>query len=268
MIDYDPDDLPPDPADAAWLAELRALIAESDAQPTLRPSHDLWPGIAARLDPSHEARRVTAELPAVRVLAFPVARAQRAMPTYRRLAAAAVALVCLSSGATYLAMRPSSAVAPTTAAVTPATAPDLPPAVPTRSPESVASAPLASAPLAESTAEPATAPAPARTRPLAARTAIPARANTVDAADAVPGVADYDREIAELRAAVADRRGDLDSATVAVLVRNLRIIDAAIAASRTALARDPHSPFLGDQLTRALGQKVDLLRTAALLPRT
>ena len=38
--------------------------------------------------------------------------------------------------------------------------------------------------------------------------------------------------------------------------------------SRAALARDPHSPFLGDQLTRALGQKVDLLRTAALLPRT
>jgi hypothetical protein len=53
-----------------------------------------------------------------------------------------------------------------------------------------------------------------------------------------------------------------------VLVRNLVIIDAAIAQSRAALARDPHSPFLGDQLTRALGQKVELLRTVALMPRT
>jgi hypothetical protein len=84
----------------------------------------------------------------------------------------------------------------------------------------------------------------------------------------VPGAADYDREIAALRVAVRERRGELDSATVVVLVRNLRVIDQAIAQSRAALARDPHSPFLGDQLTRALGQKVDLLRTAALLPRT
>ena len=67
---------------------------------------------------------------------------------------------------------------------------------------------------------------------------------------------------------VRERRGELDSATVAVLVRNLVVIDRAIAQSRAALARDPHSPFLGDQLTRALGQKVELLRTAALIPRT
>jgi hypothetical protein len=83
-----------------------------------------------------------------------------------------------------------------------------------------------------------------------------------------PAAAAYDREIAALRAAVRDRRGELDSATVNVLVRNLGIIDAAIAQSRAALARDPHSQFLGDQLTRALGQKVELLRTVALLPRT
>jgi hypothetical protein len=89
-----------------------------------------------------------------------------------------------------------------------------------------------------------------------------------DPAATVPGAAAYDREIAALRAVVRERSGELDSATVSVLVRNLGIIDAAIAQSRAALARDPHSQFLGDQLTRALGQKVELLRTVALMQRS
>jgi hypothetical protein len=76
----------------------------------------------------------------------------------------------------------------------------------------------------------------------------------------------YDREIARLRALVEERRGDLDSATVAVIEKNLRVIDDAIAQSRAALARDPRSGFLTEQLTNALDRKVELLRTAALLP--
>ena len=53
-----------------------------------------------------------------------------------------------------------------------------------------------------------------------------------------------------------------------MLEESLRVIDRAIAQSRDALARDPASQFLGEQLTRTLDAKVQLLRTAALLPRS
>lgn len=76
----------------------------------------------------------------------------------------------------------------------------------------------------------------------------------------------YRDQIAMLRTLVDERRNDLDSATVAVIERNLEIIEEAVADSRAALARDTTSRFLRDQLNGALGQKVELLRTAALLP--
>ena len=76
----------------------------------------------------------------------------------------------------------------------------------------------------------------------------------------------YGREIEMLQKIVTSRRTQLDSATVAIIERNLQIIDAAIAQSRAALARDPASRLLSDQLTHALDKKVELLRTAALLP--
>lgn len=81
-----------------------------------------------------------------------------------------------------------------------------------------------------------------------------------------PAEATYDHEIAELRASVEARRSELDPATVAIIERNLRVIDTAIAQSRAALAADPGSQFLHDQLNIALSQKVALLRKAALLP--
>jgi hypothetical protein len=76
----------------------------------------------------------------------------------------------------------------------------------------------------------------------------------------------YDREVVQLRALLEQRRPDLDSATVALLERNLRIIDQAIAESRAALAKDPGSALLNRQLHSALGKRVQVLRTAALLP--
>ena len=79
-------------------------------------------------------------------------------------------------------------------------------------------------------------------------------------------VAAYDREIAMLQNIVKDRKSQLDSATIATIERNLQIIDAAIAQSKAALARDPASRMLGEQLTHALDKKVELLRTAAMLP--
>jgi hypothetical protein len=76
----------------------------------------------------------------------------------------------------------------------------------------------------------------------------------------------YDQEIAHLQTIVRERRTLLDTATIAVIQRNLAVIDSAIAQSRAALAADPNSRFLNEQLNSVLGQKVELLRTAALLP--
>ena len=89
---------------------------------------------------------------------------------------------------------------------------------------------------------------------------------TVLVADRAEADAAFDREVTQLRALLEQRRPNLDSATVALLERNLQIIDRAIAESRAALARDPGSALLNRQLHNALGKKVQVLRTAALLP--
>lgn len=79
-------------------------------------------------------------------------------------------------------------------------------------------------------------------------------------------VTQMDREIAALQTILSERRDDLDPATVAVLERNLSVIDAAIAEARDALAADPASRFLAQQFTRAYTSKLTLLRGAAQLP--
>jgi hypothetical protein len=76
----------------------------------------------------------------------------------------------------------------------------------------------------------------------------------------------YDREIAKLRTVMKTRRSQLDPRTVAVLEQSIAVIDSAIAQSRAALAKDPASGFLAEQLNHSLEKKVELLRTAAMLP--
>ena len=73
-------------------------------------------------------------------------------------------------------------------------------------------------------------------------------------------------EIAELQLVLVQRRAELDPKTLAILAINLSVIDRAIAESQTALAQDPASRFLSQQLTRTLDRKLELLRTAALIP--
>lgn len=80
------------------------------------------------------------------------------------------------------------------------------------------------------------------------------------------GMAAYEGEIGALRNIIDTRRGELDSATVAVLEKSLKLIDQAIAESKAALAADPASTFLADQVSRAYDTKLELLRSAALLP--
>lgn len=76
----------------------------------------------------------------------------------------------------------------------------------------------------------------------------------------------YTEEIDDLQEAIAERRSRLDPATIAVIERNLRVIDAAIEESKRALAKDPNSELLAALLSEALASKVRLLRQAALLP--
>jgi hypothetical protein len=256
------------------VADLRAIAGEAAALPVLRPERDLWDGIARRIEAPVVAlpSRTTMEpaAPAVHVThtdrrAAPSDRATIAV-SRRWLAAAAAALVAATAGATYVATHGSPAsvgqiaAAPETQsgtsvpAVTPApaaTVDSLP----------VDSTPAAPAPVAPTTRERRSAP----TARLAARRSGPPSTST-DAA--VPGAVAYDRAIAAMRDAVGERRSELDSGTVEVLERNLRIIDEAIRQSREALARDPKSQFLGRALTSALDRKLELLRTAAMLPRS
>lgn len=78
--------------------------------------------------------------------------------------------------------------------------------------------------------------------------------------------AGYDAPIRDLQQTLAQRRGQLDTATVRVIEQSLTVIDAAIRQARAALARDPNNRYLNSHLQRALDRKLDLLRQAVTLP--
>jgi len=75
----------------------------------------------------------------------------------------------------------------------------------------------------------------------------------------------YDKEINTLQRIVRRQKAGLDTSTVAVIEKNLRTLDSAIAQIRAALKKDPGSSLLGGQASRALEMKVELLRRAAML---
>ncbi len=75
----------------------------------------------------------------------------------------------------------------------------------------------------------------------------------------------YSAASAELTLALEQARPRLAAGTVATIERSLRIIDAALAESRAALARDPGNPGLAQLVVAAWRQKVDLLRRATEL---
>lgn len=76
----------------------------------------------------------------------------------------------------------------------------------------------------------------------------------------------YDTEITSLHTMLEARRAHLNPETVDVIQENLQVIDEAIRQSREALAKDPNSRLLNNQLDRTLAQKTGLLRVAVLLP--
>ncbi|PYO97928.1 MAG: hypothetical protein DMD60_05580 [Gemmatimonadetes bacterium] len=83
-------------------------------------------------------------------------------------------------------------------------------------------------------------------------------------ASAYPGDARFAAQVADLERAIA-QPGRLDTATVRVIERNLRIIDRAIRSAQSALAADPGNSYLNLHLAQEMRRKLELLRQAATL---
>ncbi len=214
----------------ALLADLRELRLSASHLPELEPSRDLWDGIAQRI-----------ETPVVALgtgLAGPPAR-RRAPGLWYGLAAAG--LIAVTATVTHeltkrsVARQSSVRVASTVV-------------VPRDTGGVAVQPPAATTPETQATPQ-----SPGRPRAsLASRRPSPEQT--------------YDQEIRRLKEIVSGRRSSLDSSTVAVIDQNLKVIDNAIAQCRQALKKDPASRFLIESLNDAIDNKVQLLRTAALLP--
>ncbi|MGE5244308.1 MAG: anti-sigma factor family protein [Betaproteobacteria bacterium] len=76
---------------------------------------------------------------------------------------------------------------------------------------------------------------------------------------------EYDRAVADLQRALDKGRERLDPRTIAIIERNLQIIDQAIAQARRALDEDPANSYLSGYLVETRRRKLDLLRRAAAL---
>ena len=245
-------------AHAASCAECGSLLADLDAirhgaaaLPVLEPSRDLWSGIAARIDAPvvalDDARRTHA------------GSARRA---WLRPAIAAAALVLVTAGVTHYFTRASmDADNVATGRVQPRRVAQGAPTI-TQPGDSVPPSSTGSFGAFEASAPERETPAP--TRPATSVNPAARLASAVPVMKETQPV--YDQEISKLRAIVKERRSQLDPSTVAVLEQSIAVIDSAIAQSRAALAKDPASGFLATQLNHSLEKKVELLRTAALLP--
>lgn len=211
------------------LAELRAIASQAATMPPLEPSRDLWSGIESRI-----------ATPVTKFGGSPAA-VKRAPRRQWQYAIAAAALIAASAGTTYLIVaRHGATVAPVTVAQQPAVLHN----------DSTAT------PAPGTTVTPRVTPAPVP----------PPNVKYASHKKDMSGARVYDQEISLLDSMVRTRRESLDPKTVAIIEQNLKIIDKAITESRAALARDPKSPLLSNQLDNVLGSKVELLRTVAFLP--
>jgi hypothetical protein len=227
------------------LADLRKLRIDAANLPVMKPSRDLWSGIAERI-----------ETPVVAIGAAGSTRAARRATVTRwsKVGLMAASLVAAASlGHLSGVMRSSAQVAQLPQAADSHLVAMPPAVVPAEVPLVAVSAP---APGATTAAREAGTATPAAARP---------RTPEVQFALATL-TADYDREIARLRTLMNARRDQLDPATVAIIERNLAVIDTAIAESKAAIVRDPASRFLIESLNQSLQMKVELMRTAAVLP--
>lgn len=237
---------------AGLVRDLEKISKDGAALPDLAPERDLWSGIEARI-----------AAPVIPLAARPE-RQRRLAPAWMGIAAAA--LIVSTAGVTYVLTArsfgpggdgriargtiPAAQVQPADASASGASA----------APESASGASTQNSVGREI-------PGSAQSQAGAVRPGVPASLASRNAqADQSHSEAVYGKEIEMLQNIVRQRRTQLDPSTVAIIERNLQIIDAAINQSRAALARDPASMMLSEQLTHALDKKVELLRTAAMLP--
>ncbi|HMG71018.1 MAG TPA: zf-HC2 domain-containing protein [Gemmatimonadaceae bacterium] len=238
---------------ASMLRDIENIQKEAAAMPDMAPSRDLWQGIEARI-----------AAPVIPLAARPVHQ-RRLAPAWMGVAAAA--LIASTAGITYMLTANSLRPAPNVVAqVTPPTSP-APSNNGTETRVPVGPTSPSATDIGGAGAQPNLTPS-LRPRPdvPSRQGGIPAQLATQITSDRAHSDLVYGREIEMLQNIVSRRRVQLDSSTVAIIERNLRIIDAAIAQSRAALAEDPASRMLDEQLTHSLDKKVELLRTAAMLP--
>jgi hypothetical protein len=226
------------------LADLRRLRIDAANLPELAPSRDLWSGISARIETpvvDLTSRTANAGTPN-----------RRRVPRGVWLGLAAAGLVAITATVTHRMTKQSldrggvSAVAAN------------PPGSSSARPSTDSALRVAQRP--ETTAQ----PAPART------TSVPQPSSAtrlvVNPTSKLTAEQTYGVEISRLLLIYDRKQSQLDTATVAVLRKNLQIIDDAIAQCRLALRKDPASRFLMQSLNDALDTKVQLLRTATMLP--
>ena len=206
---------------ASVVRDLETISREAAKLPAMAPSRDLWQGIAARI-----------EAP---VIELKPRQAPAAPRRNWQMAAAAVVLMAVSSGVTYLVTTSDQRAA--TSARQTATGDSVVPSVP-----------VAGTPGVVTPRRPTSGGSPVLVGEFSAPEII------------------YDQEITRLRTILDQRRGDLDSTTVNTVERSLQAIDKAILDARTALTSDASNSFLNEQLNRALEKKLGLLRRVALLP--
>ena len=225
---------------AGLVRDIENIRKEASALPDLVPARNLWEGIEARI-----------AAPVIPLAARPE-RQRRLAPAWMGVAAAA--LIVSTAGITY--MLTARSLAPDRSA---SGAQTIQPARPVE--------PEANAGSTQQPSNTAVAAVPEPVTGGAQRTGMPVRlASQTAQTDLSRSEAVYGKEIEMLQRIVSQRKTRLDSSTVAIIEKNLQIIDNAIEQSRAALARDPASMLLSEQLTHALDKKVELLRTAALLP--
>lgn len=197
---------------ASVVRDLEVIRRDAAKLPAMAPSRDLWEGIAARIEtPVVDLKSRAAHAPA---------------PRAWRMAAAAVVLMAVSSGVTYVltgdGRRETGDV-------------------------QTASTPDSAAPGVVTPRRPSGGP--------------PVLVGEFSAPEII-----YDQEITRLRTILDERRGDLDSTTVKTVEKSLEAIDKAIIDARAALTGDASNAFLNEQLNRALEKKLGVLRRVALLP--
>ena len=245
---------------AAIVDDIDRITREASALPAMRPARDLWSGIEERIS-----------APVIPLANGPQRSVRRYVSPW--MAAAAAALIVTTAGITYVATthmndaRPAQVASITPMSVTANSDSNVASVAPTPSNGGIAGPSRADVaavtPHTQSVSKTSSPSATLASNVGSSRApTVPVNATSLGSAQAD---AQYTKEISTLERMINSPNSGLDPATVQVVRRNLQVIDDAIAQSKAALAKDPASPLLYDQVTRAMGKKVELLRTMAAL---